>query len=88
MWTYTLHVTGGYIQWGVSANCIQLVWCAGDCELESFMICTAAQYYEFGLMRKMRWRWAFGKFGVRGEGNGILVVIEEGKRQLAIYRHR
>jgi len=36
----------------------------------------------------MRWRWAFGKFGVRREGNRILVEIQEGKSQFGIHRHR
>jgi len=35
-----------------SANCSQLVWCAGDCLMESFMICTAPHYYASGLMKE------------------------------------
>ena len=38
--------------------------------------------------RKNRWRWAFGKFGVRREGNRILVVIRMGRKPLGIFRHR
>ena len=51
----------------------------------SLKICIALKYYALGLM-KLSWRWAFGKFGVRREGNRILLVIQEGKRQLGIYR--
>jgi hypothetical protein len=36
----------------------------------------------------MRWRWAFGEFGVRREGNRVLVVIEYREKQLGIYRLR
>jgi hypothetical protein len=36
----------------------------------------------------MRWRWAFGMFGVRGEGNRIVVVTRGRQKQLGIYRHR
>ena len=38
--------------------------------------------------RKNRWRWAFGKFGVRREGNRIVVLIREWKKQPGIFRHR
>ena len=68
LWTCTVHVAGGYVQWGVSDNCSQLVWCAGDCILERFMMCAAAQYYEFGLMKEDEME--MGIWKVRGEERG------------------
>jgi hypothetical protein len=36
----------------------------------------------------MKWRWAFGMFGVRREGNRIAVVIRMGRKPLGIFRLR
>jgi hypothetical protein len=52
------------------------VWCAGDW----LVICTAAQYCGLGLMKEDEME--IGKFGVRREGNRILVVIRRERGNL------
>ena len=52
--------------------------------MESFMICTAAQYYALGLMKEDEMEKSIWKVLCQERGNRSLVVIQEGKRRLAI----